>query len=536
MSTKHATTSLSSQIGMVLLAIFPIFVICYLSYQISDDILSQEIKQALTLFAQKKVQAIDNFIHERTLDTYQISRLPSVKLLLSDKSLFEKHKVKNFFKNFLRESNFDNMYLINENKKVVYASKRGIKEGTNITELQGNKAIFSQLFNFSTTLLSPAVSFGEHYQPGLNTIFFTSPVFDKDLFEGVLILTLNHNALNKELHQNISLSESNKYIGADIGKKTNIIFSSDKNALSKKNMLNPLYQHLREAANGENGFALMKNPEGRQSLLVYRYVPEINMGLVMEYDAKTIYKKSVWLKKRIIFLFAVSILLILILTSWLLSRMKRVEHRNLALQNQILPYRILSKLKQNKHYQPEKIKNTPLVIISIDNLLKLSSLKPVENITYYLKRLNKEFNLLFSLYEVDNIAQRDGCYYLLLDKQDGKVNHAVNFSLALLDVVNHFNIDNDTHFDIKISITTGNLMMALLDNKKMQFHIWGEGFKRAQAILAHCPQKAIITSEATLHQLDNQENYQIKECGEGHIDDNPVKLYAIYIPERDKTS
>lgn len=482
----------------------PIFVVCYLSYTLSTKILAYQAEKALTFFAKKKTQATDDYIFERIQDARNISQLFVISKAFSknlDKRDF--FHLDSLVKNVLHESGFENLVLVNNQKKIIYSSTPQLANNLALDQLPEPVSYYKEIYDLITTLLSPLSIFGQNMRENLNQTYFTSPVFIDGKLMGGLILTLKSNVLKEELFQNVSMKESKKYVGAFFKNKLQMVYSNDIDNL-KEALKNPqLISYLKLSSQGENGFKVVSDPNGNQVVYVYRYVPEMDMGYVMVYQGSEVYQISNWLKKQIIFLFIFGTLLVFYMAYLGLKKIKKYELRFQKTLKEKLPSLLVKQLNSSTENSIQNLKLHPVVAIHINYGHLVSDL-----LNNALINLREEIDLTCSIYKLDLISLYQGNYVLIAPSQEVTVN-LLNLSFTLIDNIQKINEKFNLEMTINAIIDLKDISMMIIDKDHINYQMWYDTYLDDLNKLEELESSNVYATSHIMEKLNYEDAYQI---------------------------
>lgn len=452
-----------SKFLVLIAALIPVSIICYLSYRIADKVLTDEIKQGLNIFAEKKTQATDNFMYERTQDIYQFSHLPTIKSLFANSAeRINQEVLAQFIKQVLNDTGFEQVYAVNSNNQIIYSSQNASIIGKKLAELNDTYKFLEEIYNLSSTLLSPDVVFGQSIDEKLDKIFISSPVFDKGLYQGSLILTLKPEALKREIFQSLSINESHKYVATRQNGKVKIAYTNDKAFSNKSPQADEIFKSLDLATQGENGYKTVKDASGRAYIYIYRYIPEMNMGFLMTHDSSIIYDRSQWLKKRVIFLYCIGVTAILYLTIWGMFRVRKLQHRHERLIENHLP-QVLHKFIDKPSHANEVVTLDRACVVRL-------SIDKIDVLPEHASFLAQELQLICNVYNYMQVLSFNGTTFFISQEEQKQITN-LDFCFAIAQAVKLFNQQYESYVKFNIFLSIVPIEMLLLDAEEMRYDL-----------------------------------------------------------------
>jgi class 3 adenylate cyclase len=514
MNIKSIRTSNTIIPWMLLIALIPMLLICYLAYSISNNILSEEINHTISVLAKKKIETIDVYINERKLDAFQLSNLPSIKTYFEKTmtSSTNKKYTKKYLADFLKKAGFDSLLLIEKNGGIIFSTPQNNLIGQNVK----NNVIYNSMFNNAMILMLPYVA----HDLDLNfdekaKIYIATPVFDGSMIKGVLLLSMSKNVIKEVIKKNMEFPSATTYIAPLIDGKIKLFAASNEIQFIKHEdrLQHKILGYLKKANQGQQGMAVIKRDSKSPMVVIFRYLPELAMGILTQYDSAKIYEQEYWLKKRIVFLAIISVLIVLLFTLWISYHLRSASQITENALLNILPSRVIDEIKDKGYYTPRILENVSIIFADIVGFSDYALRENSKNLTSFLSEIYMEFDKLADKYHINKIKTIGDAYMGAADSEDAKSNarNAINFALAVIKTVKIYNIKHDTSFDIRVGVNTGKVMSGVISGKKISYDIWGNNVNIAWRMQEAAPHNHVLITQLTYDFIPSKEEYSLSE-------------------------
>lgn len=495
---------------MVLLSLLPMLFMGFIAYSVANTILTNQINNNLILYEKRKIETIDMFIKERKLDAFQLANLPEITSYFNKKNNGASEFYGSYISSFLSGSGFQNLILININGEVIYSSNNQDEIDKPVQSIPE----YYDAFQASSILMLPYISYSfSQYSRRDDKIFIATPIIDKDRMLGILILSMRKQAIIDVIENNvldITASSCSGILDEGILK----IFSAPKTAEYAnydEQTKDVIMAILKEATQGAEGIKIIKNQKGGNLVAVYRYLPELSMGILTHYKFKRVYSKVIWFKIKIFLLIVLSIVIVVII-SYLISRSitKATSATEKALLN-VLPQSVINEIKTYGSYRARVIENVSILFIDIVSYSKYALSETPEKLTQVISDLFTQFDEQSDRYDITKIKTIGDAYMAIADSGDERKNatNAVEYALACIKAVKIYNLQSDSNLSIRIGINTGDVMSGVISAKKISYDIWGNNVNIAARFEKASKVNQILLSESTYQLLSSPEKYNL---------------------------
>jgi class 3 adenylate cyclase len=246
--------------------------------------------------------------------------------------------------------------------------------------------------------------------------------------------------------------------------------------------------------------------------VIGHYVPQLNMGMVIQYDKTEVFQKLHWLKINIIIVTSISLLIVLLIVTWLARSLWEAHMKSELLLKNILPVFVIEELKEKKHFVARNVHKVSIVFMDIVGFTAFTaSHSPVIVVTI----LDELFSILDSLcdkYQLEKIKTIGDAHMSvagLIFPQADHAARAVNMALDAIDAIQNYNLDNHTNFAIRIGIDSGSITAGIIGKRKFSYDVWGNAVNRASRMESTGTPNIVQITTDTYEALPHKENYKI---------------------------
>jgi class 3 adenylate cyclase len=250
-------------------------------------------------------------------------------------------------------------------------------------------------------------------------------------------------------------------------------------------------------------------------------------------------------QQNIIYITAISLFLVLLITIGFYRRYKFVKKTNSIIEEEknrsnnlllnILPEETALELKKNGKVQAKKFESVTVLFTDFEGFTqyaeKLPPEKLVESIDYYFSK----FDTIMEKYNLEKIKTVGDAYMCAGGLPFPTRDHAYKMTLAALEIARFVNISeelitqNQTHFKIRIGINTGPLVAGVVGIKKFSYDIWGDTVNIASRMESNSEPGRINISEHTYQIIKN--DFDCEYRGEIEVKNKGMmKMYFVNDP------
>lgn len=303
-------TSLTQRfaIWFALVALLPIALVGYGLLHIFEGEISKSAIQQVSSIADKKVEQIDSYLHERILDADLIQTSDTTRQAIDEFSqVFSRHgadsdvyrsldaRYRAHYERYLAGTGYYDLFLISSDGWIVFSVGHESDFATNLLTGPYRDTGLGEVFQQIKETHQSDLSSFEYYPPSHGAIaaFVAVPILIDGDFHGVLALQIYSEHVFNVLTNNVGLGESGETIVTHRENKdtARIVapLREDPNAALKRtiSLSEPLLAlAIRNSLNGEHGGGVVTDFNGQPVIAAWRYLSRMGWGIVVQIDTE----------------------------------------------------------------------------------------------------------------------------------------------------------------------------------------------------------------------------------------------------------
>jgi signal transduction histidine kinase len=276
------------------LALAPLLVIMYLTYQHSVDLIEDEVTQGLRAIARRQARQIERYGDERQNDMITLAHAPAVAEMMTGArrggSAEQSQALRSFLQSYGETGAYDDFFLVSRQGEVIFADRRLEMEGTNVHAEVYNGSEFQRSFERALTLLSTEFSDFEYFpQTGETVAYIAAPVFGNGELAGIILLRLGARDIYRIVNDYTGLGETGETMVAR-NWNDQVLFVAplrhDPDAAFRRTVGfgSPVAIPAQRAVVGERASGVSTDYRGAEVLAAWSYLPLFRWGIVVKID------------------------------------------------------------------------------------------------------------------------------------------------------------------------------------------------------------------------------------------------------------
>lgn len=507
---------------MMLVAIIPMLLLAYFAYSSAQATLKDTISSVLLMEIKKKVGLIDSYITEKKIDIMQFTELPElVNLIKSSEqqghlNSLNPDKMANFV-NYLKyiapKIGVSDLCIVNMDRKIVYVLKDKQVTGRMLSQDTLAHVDLYRSFDGARILRMPYLftSFHGEAVAGLN-IYLANVIRVNGISKAVFIMKLNAYDIEKIIKHDFGYTKSDQTLLAMmVNNKPTMVIKTEQKKDNDSDQINAL---ALKAIQGEMGHPVELEHRGRPVYAIYSYVPQFNMGMIIEYDKAEVYQKIHWLKVNILTITTIDLLMIIMIVLWISKELKKAQMKSELLLENILPKFVIDELKEKKQFLARSVKNVSVFFVDIVQFSNYSLSKPPELVVNELDELFSILDHLCEKYQLEKIKTIGDAYMAVAGLIMPQVDHAaraIDMGLDAIEAVKEYNLKHATSFELRVGVNSGDVVAGIIGKKKFSYDLWGSAVNCASRMESTGVTNSIQISSATYAALPNKDAYIFEE-------------------------
>lgn len=503
---------------MMLVAIIPMLLLAYFAYSSAQATLKDTISSVLLMEIKKKVGLIDSYITEKKIDIMQFTELPElVDLIKSSEQQghldnLNPDKMANFV-NYLKyiapKIGVSDLCIVNMDRKIVYVLKDKQVTGRMLSEDTQAHIDLYRSFDGARILRMPYLftSFHGKAVAGLN-IYLANVIRVNGITKAIFIMKLNAFDIEKIIKHDFGYTKSDQTLLAMmVNNKPTMVIKTEQKKDNDSNQINAL---ALKAIQGEMGHPVELEHRGRPVYAIYSYVPQFNMGMIIEYDKAEVYQKIHWLKVNILTITTIDLLMIIMIVLWISKELKKAQMKSELLLENILPKFVIDELKEKKQFLARSVKNVSVFFVDIVQFSNYSLSKTPELVVNELDELFSILDRLCEKYQLEKIKTIGDAYMAvagLIMPQIDHASRAIDMGLDAIEAVKEYNLNHGTSFELRVGVNSGDVVAGIIGKKKFSYDLWGNAVNCASRMESTGVTNSVQITSATYAALPNKSAY-----------------------------
>ena len=293
----------------VVVTLLPLVLLGYITLQQNEAALHSEIQNRLTRLADKKTLEIKTYLFEREQNARLLARSNLVEQAMPGLSgVYLRHgpdsaeyrraarQFDRYFDAYIDEGAlFYDVFLITPQGEIIYTQQHEADFGTSLLNGPYRDSLLAQVFRESRMTLESSISDFEFYAPSsAPAAFVSAPIIRDGELKGVLAFQLNTERIYQVARDSVGLGLTGETALAKLIDPEQAVFvapldSDPQAAFKRKINLKTTTLPMGHALLGERGSGMGFDYRGRQVIAAWRYLPELNWGMVVKMDADEVF-------------------------------------------------------------------------------------------------------------------------------------------------------------------------------------------------------------------------------------------------------
>lgn len=507
---------------VMLVAILPMLLLAIFSYNSAKSTLQDTISNALYTEITDKVYEIDSIMAAKKRNLIQFSESPELidflkashqKASLDPALSKKKAEFSRYLNEIASRIGITNYYVVNLEAKVIYTlHNQGLVGDT----LPKNTDVYRAFYG-AKMLRMPYLetSFNGKNISGLG-IYLSTIIGGNDYAKAILIIQLDPYLIYDVAKTNYGYTESDQtMLGMLVNSKPTVVINTEKQLESPTSFhMKAVNKLLRLPISGKMADKPVELVQKiGTEVAIYSYVPQLNMGMIVEYKKTDVYWKIGFLKFSMIIITLVDLLIVIMIVLWVAGSLREAHLKSERLLENILPKFVIDELKDKKTFLAREVQEVSILFIDIMNFTTYCASKPPEIVVGLLDDLFSIFDNLCDRYQMEKIKTIGDAYMAvsgLVAHQDDHAARAINMGLEAIEAVHQHNLIHQTDFSIRVGIDSGNVLAGIIGKKKFSYDLWGNAVNTASRMESSGVSNEVQITTHTYDALINKQNYSFK--------------------------
>ena len=159
------------------------------------------------------------------------------------------------------------------------------------------------------------------------------------------------------------------------------------------------------------------------------------------------------------------------------KNMEVLNQKNESLLGNILPKKVIQRLREEGHADPERFDNVSILFTDIVNFTNLSKTMPPEELISELNSIFTIFDAIMEKHSCERIKTIGDAYMAVCGLPTPNQNHAQNLVAAALecrDYLKERNLKSKHKWTIRLGINTGSVVAGIVGTTKYIYDVFGD--------------------------------------------------------------
>ena len=293
----------------IVVTLLPLVLFGYITLQKNETALRSEAMNRITRLADKKMLEIKNYLFEREQNARLLARSKLMEQAMPSLSdVYLRHgpdsaeyrmasrQFDRYFDTYIDERTlFYDVFLITPQGDIVYTHQHESDFATNLLDGPYRDSLLAQIFRESRMTLESSISDFDFYAPSnAPAAFVSAPIIRDGALKGVLAFQLNTERIYQVAKDSIGLGVTGETVLAKSIDSEQAVFvapldNDPQAAFKRKINLKAAVLPITHALLGERGTGMGFDYKGTQVVAAWRYLPELQWGMVVKIDADEVF-------------------------------------------------------------------------------------------------------------------------------------------------------------------------------------------------------------------------------------------------------
>lgn len=333
----------------LLVGVLPLALFSYFNLQGDEETLRNEALGRMSALADKKAIQVKSYLAEQVKDVRFLARNPWVQEAIGTMPreyasgrlkaagyAREDALTRQYFDDYVEESRvFYDVFLITPQGEVVYSQKHEADFATKLLDGPWHSSQLAQAFRDARMMLEPVISGYEYYAPSsAPALFIAAPIMVDGKFKGVFAVQLGNELFYNVATDSTGLGLSGEAAfaqrdGDGLIVTTPLKHRPDAALKLRLNRQESQRVPMMKALSGEAGAGMTVDYRGSQEVAAWRYLPELNWGVVVKMDGDEVFA-SIYQQRIVMLGTVLGLLLVTGLVAYFVGRKISIPLQDLS--------------------------------------------------------------------------------------------------------------------------------------------------------------------------------------------------------------
>jgi len=175
------------------------------------------------------------------------------------------------------------------------------------------------------------------------------------------------------------------------------------------------------------------------------------------------------------------------------------------------PKKVVRYLEHGNDRYAETLNNVSVIYTTISGFSQYAETLEAEEAIRLLNYMIEGFDQIIEGYEIEKIKTIGDSYLAASGVNISRLDHAkrcVDASIEMLQQVERFNQQHNTHFVLRIGLHSGSVIAGIIGHQRKSYDLWGQTVQIAGRIRFETNHSALIISEQTYERLSDRQLFK----------------------------
>ena len=323
-------------IVFLIIGLLPIFGVMFWQQTQLERAIIKDHTQQLKLISDEKFQQMEQLLSAQKQFVQQMSQVPLVfqAIQLSQNDIAQKsinptlfNRIDHLFQRFVELHQYDNLFLINQQQRVVYATNTAFELGEVMTDVAWKDTVLAQVNAKAQQGTKVVVQpYQWHEATASVAAWLAVPIMNlQDERRGTLVVQMNHHWLDQFSRLRSGLGDTGE-INLGVALHDDKVHVLNASRFESNMMLSHIKHHLfplNHAARGQTGSGNSIDYRGEPVLATWSYHSGLGIGLVVKQDITELMRPLEGYRQTFWMIVIIVMLLLSLLALWLSQRLTK---------------------------------------------------------------------------------------------------------------------------------------------------------------------------------------------------------------------
>jgi signal transduction histidine kinase len=294
----------------LIIALIPLTIATYISYNRSREVLRQEVSNSLIASAENKANQIEVYLNKKEEDLTRLSHMSDVIYAIEkfdkaydaggfDSSEYSAvdNEFRPFFTYYQKSSGYDDLFLIRPYGDVLFSVKGKVVRSIYEARPRRYAQLKELFFKVNTSLKTEVSDFEYDSNLGEGHVFIAAPIFKAGEISGLVVAQLGNRGISELVQDYSGLGNTGEtVVAAKIDDAAVVIapLRFDPEAAFRRKIAigSKEASDIQKAVQGQKGSGILIDYRGKQVLSVWRYIPNFRWGIVVKMDTSEVFASA----------------------------------------------------------------------------------------------------------------------------------------------------------------------------------------------------------------------------------------------------